>query len=485
MGSARGSELDTIAALASPPGAAERAVLRVSGRRAWDVVLATCRALDGADLEASVRGAGEVAFHDGEDEQPALLLWMPGPRSFTAEDVAELHLVGHPGLVDLALSRVLAAGTRLAEPGEFTRRAFENGRIDLTRAEGVAALVSARTDAERRAALALLEGGLGERLSELRGGLEALRALTEASLDFDEADTGHVPTEDLARRSADVLARLDEALRWERQRSRESEDLVLCLAGAPNAGKSTLFNRLATGGLREATGPALVSDVAGTTRDPARGRWRLGEGAPDDGGLDAQLVDTAGLFAGGDAPTEVDRRAVARSRAELQAADLVLLVVDAAEPPLDPRGAAEPLALARRGLVVWNKVDAAGAGASPPADLLTMLPGGTPWVAVSAASGQGLGELEGVCARLLGDGAGAVETAGGAARAGLAARHVDALLRSGAATRGAAEGLEMGVPLDLVAQDLREATDALDGITGRTTPEDLLSRIFAQFCLGK
>ena len=472
---ARASALDTIAALASPGGAGERAVVRVSGARAAGVVEATC-AVAGAPLRPTTRGAQEVEFRDGEGAQPALLLWMPGPRSFTAEDVAELHLVGHPGLVDLALRRVLDAGARLAEPGEFTRRAFENGRIDLTQAEGVAALVSARTDAERRAALALLEGGLGERLGEIRDGLEAVRALAEASLDFDEADTGHVPTEDLARRTAAVLDALEDALRWERQRSRGAEDLVVCLAGAPNAGKSTLFNRLAGGELREASGPALVSDVAGTTRDPARGRWALEEGSE----LRVELVDTAGLFAGGAAPTALDARAVARARAELEAADLVLVVADASEP--GEQAAALAREVGPRGLLVWNKIDLAGATSGPPEALLEAAASGHGWIAVSADAGRGLGELSRACASALqANAAGAAVTA----RAGLAARHVEALRSAEASSRAAAEGLALHAPLDLVAQELKEATDALDGISGRTTPEDLLSRIFARFCLGK
>ena len=472
---ARASALDTIAALASPGGAGERAVVRVSGARAGDVVEATCSSA-GEPHRPSARGAQEVVLEDGEGAQPALLLWMPGPRSFTAEDVAELHLVGHPGLVDLALRRVLDAGARLAEPGEFTRRAFENGRIDLTQAEGVAALVSARTDAERRAALALLEGGLGERLGGIRDGLEAVRALAEASLDFDEADTGHVPTEDLARRTGAALGALEEALRWERQRSRGARDLVVCLAGEPNAGKSTLFNRLAGGELRAATGPALVSDVAGTTRDPARGRWAIEPGSE----LAVELVDTAGLFAGGAAPTELDARAVARARAELEAADLVLVVADASGP--DQQALELMREVGPRGLLVWNKTDLQAAAPRPTEALLEAAAAGHGWVGISAGAGAGLAELERSCASALDESA-----SGGsaAARAGLAARHVDALHAAQGAGRAAAEGLALGAPLDLVAQELRGATDALDGISGRTTPEDLLSRIFARFCLGK
>src|SRR5262245_53308739 len=176
---------------------------------------------------------------------PLLLLWMPGPRSFTREDVAELHLPGSPPLLDAALERVLALGATPAEPGEFTRRAFLSGRIDLTRAEGVLALVGARDDRERRAGAALLAGGLADRIEALRDRLEDLRALCEASLDFDERDTGHVPEGEIEERLAGVRAALAEAHAFEVARASPGGEPRVVLTGAPNAGKSSLFNRLA------------------------------------------------------------------------------------------------------------------------------------------------------------------------------------------------------------------------------------------------
>ncbi|MDG1050241.1 MAG: 50S ribosome-binding GTPase [Planctomycetota bacterium] len=462
----------TIAAIASAGGAGRRAVLRVSGPRAAGVGKACCRAPGEDPLILAERGAQEVRFHDGVGWLPCLAVWMPGPRSFTAEDVLELHLPGHVDLAQGALERVLAAGAVLAEPGEFTRRAFENGRIDLTRAEGVLALVHARTTGERRAASALLAGGLDHRLGELRASLEAVRALTEASLDFDEADTGHVPTVALREMASEVLAGVSEALGWERARVASAGTRRVVIAGEPNAGKSTLFNRLAAGLAVEASGAALVSDFAGTTRDAKRAEWRLGPGGR------CELLDTAGV-AGSAAETreadDPDRIAEERASRLVGTADLVLAVVDAAAPalpPLDSEGA--PVLLA------WNKTDLEGAASEPVAALLERVDG---WVGVSASRGTGLDEL-GRCALALMEPHG-----GGSARdgaVGLGARHLRSLEGARAGVERALAGLAGGGgALDLVAQDLREATDALDGITGRTTPEDLLDRIFAQFCLGK
>ena len=462
----------TIAAIASADGAGRRAVLRISGPRAASLGAECCRTPAGERLVLGERGAHEVEFDDGVGSLPCLAVWMPGPRSFTAEDVLELHLPGHAQLAQGALERVLLAGATLAQPGEFTRRAFENGRIDLTRAEGVLALVHSRTAAERRAAAALLAGGLDQRLAGLRASLEAVRALTEASLDFDEADTGHVPVPELRRMASQVRDGLVEALGWERARMATGSATRVVLAGAPNAGKSTLFNRLSSGRAAEASGEALVSDLAGTTRDAKRAEWRLGPSRTCD------LVDTAGVMerAVDDRPgDDPDRLAEDRAARLAGAADLVVAVVDAAAPQLpalDPDGA--PVLLA------WNKVDLEGAGPEPTPSLLEGVGG---WVRISAATGAGVEDLERAALGL-------IETreasATGAGIVGLGARHLRSLAEAHAGVERALEGLSLdGAPLDQVAEELRGATDALDGIAGRTTPEDLLDRIFAQFCLGK
>lgn len=434
----------TIAAVATPPLAAERGVIRVSGPRAGELV----RALARLERPLGARGLYRGRLADGRGEQPLLCLWMPGPHSYTREDVAELHLPGSPFLLAVALERVLALGAEPAEPGEFTRRAFESGRIDLLEAEGVLELVEAGNARERRAGLALLGGGLGRRVAALREELAGLRALCEASLDFDEDATGHVPVEELRAGGARALAALDEALAWERRREPLGDLPRVVLAGPPNAGKSALFNALAE------DARALESDLAGTTRDVLRALWRPA-------GARCLLIDTAGLDEALAASSPLERRSQERARAERESADLVLWVEAADAPPRD--GAASDA------LRVLNKCDLA------PAD-----PGrGVP---VSARDGRGLAQLaRAVAARLGGPG----EDAGEASAATLGLRHRRALELARARLEEALAGLAGGLALDLVAEGLRAATDALDGVQGRTTPEDLLDRIFARFCLGK
>ncbi|WP_145197496.1 GTPase [Planctomycetes bacterium Poly30] len=470
----------TIAAIASAAGPGARSVIRLSGPRSAPIVKQLCTASEGgAAPDLGSRAVFEVLFDDGVGLLPGRLLWMPGPRSFTAEDVAELHLPGHPGLVAGALERLLVSGARLAEPGEFTRRAFQNGRIDLTQAEGVSALVAARSREERRAATALLVGGLERRVRAIRGELEAVRALSEASLDFDEADTGHVPIESIVEFGTSALSRLREALGWERQRSASDRVARVVLAGAPNAGKSTLFNRLVGEEGARSSGRAIVSDLSGTTRDAKRGDWTLVPGAT------VALFDTAGL--GGDAPrdSEPDRLAARRSEELIESADLVLWVIDvrclcSGALPEPPAGLGADGA---RVLRVWNQVDRSPTEVAP-------VPGS---YLLSAETGEGVEALAAACALALGftweasGGASPSELAHPAASAGwgLGPRHLAALEAAALRTTAALEAIQASVPLDLVAEDLKVATDSLDEIAGRTAPEDLLDRIFAQFCLGK
>ena len=450
---------DTICAIASPPGGGERGVVRVSGPRAAEFVLKTWTG--GEDLRLEVgRGVFRGRFDDGGGVQPLLLLWMPGPRSFTREDVAEFHLPGAPPLLARALSRLVELGARLAEPGEFTRRAFESGRIDLTRAEGVLSLVEARSEAARRSAIALLLGGLDERVGRLRDELDDLRALCESSLDFESDDTIDVPREEIAERLAAVDAMLAEARGWEAARGLEAGAPRVVLVGAPNAGKSRLFNALGSGAQE-----ALVSDHPGTTRDRLVRAWKPGA-------MVVELADIAGLEEGARGP---DAAAQLVGESACVAADHLLWVVDAR------RSDVAELVAERRGFgdrvgrtLVWAQVDREEASVAPPEEL-----GQEDWVCVSAERGEGLEELaERVAHALEG------EAAGGSGRE-ISARHAEALDRAAERVGKGRREWEEGLALELLAQELRDATDHLDSIAGRTTPEDLLARIFSRFCLGK
>ncbi len=481
MARARGT---TIAALASPAGGARRAVLRVSGPAAAAIVRATC-SVAGAPLELTVRGVCAADFADGVGMLPVWVLWFPGPASFTGEDVAELHLPGALPLQQRALERVLAAGAVLAEPGEFTRRAFTHGRLDLSRVEGVLALVEARTHGERRAATALLFGGLERRLASVREALDGARALVEASLDFDESDTGHVPLSEVEAELGVARAALDETQLFEGRRERQRAEARAVLVGEPNAGKSRLFNALRAryGLAHEAAGAeeqALVADVRGTTRDTKVALLALGERR-------IALVDTAGLelqpAPQADAATEPEVQAEERTLAARAAADILLWVVDARSPELtSERHAARSLGGTTAPVIlVWSQIDLrvppAASAPSPSAGLRTPLAAS---VATSAATGAGLGALAEALSSALGD------SAARAPRAlDLAARTRERLAAAQAELDRAQSALADDAPLDLIAQHLRDATGALDALSGRTTPEDLLDRIFARFCLGK
>jgi tRNA modification GTPase len=456
----------TICAVASAPGAGQRAVVRASGPLASQAVRALCRDTEGLPLVLTGRGLYEVQVDDGVGTQPALLVWMPGPGSYTREDVAEWHLVGNPALVRAVLRRLGELGLEPAGPGEFTRRAFENGRLDLTRAEGVLALVEARNREELRAAGSLLAGGLGGRITALREVLEDLRALAEASLDFDQQDTGHVPLEEITTALEGAQADLLEARSWENRRTPASGLARVVLAGLPNAGKSALFNRLTLEGDEHR---AIESDQAGTTRDAKVGRLAL------PGGQEVLLVDTAGFDPGAEG---VDGMAQQRRDLEWERADLLLELVDpggaAGQPSNPPRSAASPR------LLVYSK-----------ADLNAPTEGAGEHLWISSHTGAGLHALLAQIETRLGLAVeeSAASPAHSASHSGLerqlSQRHRQALDQALEELHQARALLGEGAGLDLVAEALRGATLALDRITGQTTPEDLLDRIFARFCLGK
>jgi len=383
----------------------------------------------------------------GGDLDDALALWFPAPRSLTGEDVAELHVHGGRAVVAGVASALSRLGLRLAEPGEFTRRAFLNGKLDLTQVEAIADLTAAETEAQRRQAVRQLDGALGELYRGWSERLLRLLAHLEAAIDFPDED---LPPEIEARVAADtaglareIAAHLDDERRGERLR----DGIAIAIVGPPNVGKSSLLNRLAQ---REA---AIISPIAGTTRDVI-------EAAIDLDGYPVVFADTAGLR---DSADPIEAEGLRRARARADVADLRLYVLDAAAPDTARGAAAWPGADT---ILVANKSDLDPAGRC-------RLPPGA--IRVSALTGDGIGDLVAAIAARVG------ANYRDAAPALTRARHREALEEA----RAALERSLAARLAELRAEDLRLAWRSLGRITGRAQIEDLLDAIFAEFCLGK
>ena len=435
----------TIAAIATPPGKGGVGVVRVSGPRAE----AVGRAVTGR-AAFSPRYCHFARFRDadGRPLDEGLAVYFPGPHSFTGEDVVEFQGHGGPAVMRGLLQAALAAGAEAAGPGEFTRRAFLNDRIDLSQAEAVATLIEADHATAARAALRSLEGEFGRQVARLADELTELRVFVEGSLDFPDEDIDWLAEANIVARVDTLLEGLADLRRRAETGVRLGQGFQVVLAGRPNAGKSSLLNALAG---RES---AIVTERAGTTRDILRESVELA-------GYPVELADTAGLR-----PTEdvVEREGVRRARDLLAAADLVVYLVDAGAgwlPEDDREWAGLP---EHRRLRVWTKADAA----PPPAAE----------VGISTVAEPGLEPLIQVLRGRLGGGG--TEDALGARQ-----RHLEVLDRVHAHLEGARATLAAHGSGDLAGADLRWAHEALGEITGRLHSDDLLGEIFATFCIGK
>ncbi len=452
---------DTICALATPSGMGGIAILRISGPRAWEAGRLLFRPASGnlpdpPPLRHMLYGS--IVRH-GEPVDEVLAVFFQGPASYTAEDAVEIQGHGGPAVMARILELALAAGCRQARPGEFTLRAFLNGRLDLSAAEAVAELVEAGSRSEARLALSALSGGLARRLAPVRAALTEAAAALEAAVDFpDEAPELAGPG--LGRALAQVAVAPLERLLAERQRRaafKDGGEVVIC--GRPNAGKSSLFNALL--GMDR----AIVATEAGTTRDAIAEKLVLG-------GVCCRLVDTAGL---GPADGELDRLAQEAARRSLGAAHLALLVLDGSAPLQAEDRAALAETEARPRLVCLSKSDLPPAW-NPAAEGLAGVP------QVCAKSGQGVAELaEAIGAALTG---GAPEPEPGEVAA--SARQAEALARCLAAARAAAEGLAGEDPQpEIVSLELAEALAALGEVDGQGAPDSVIEAVFENFCVGK
>jgi tRNA modification GTPase len=453
-------DTDTIAAIATPLGEGALAVIRISGLGALGVAdrmfqpSAKPRVLPSAAATHTVHYGHVVRGGMRLDE--VLLTVLRAPRTFTREDVVEISCHGGVLAARLVFEAVLAAGARAALPGEFTKRAFLNGRLDLTQAEAVADIIHARTDLALSAAQEQLEGKLARRIDRLREDLMLALAHVEAHIDFPDEDIAPDTHLALLKRFADATGLVDELLKTGREGQILRRGIRAAIVGRPNAGKSSLLNLLL------GRDRAIVSPVAGTTRDTI-------EETASIRGLPVVFIDTAGLRDSGDA---IEQEGVRRSRESLARADLVLHILDASE-ALDPVDAAELALLRDRArVVVRNKCDL------PPRLALSSE---VETVSVSCATGEGLERLkEAICLRVWGG-----EIRAEMLEATINARHQDALQRARTSLEQTRQAMAAGRPLELVALDLRMAVNAVGEIVGKTTTEDLLDSIFSTFCIGK
>lgn len=456
------TEQDTIVAISTPLGRGGIGVMRISGARAREIVAPMVRLRH--ELKAGRARFGEVLDREsGSVLDEAVVTLFAAPNSYTGEDVVEIAAHGSPVLLEYLVRECCAGGARLAEPGEFTQRAFLAGRIDLTQAEAVNDLIGSSTLEQARVAARQMGGALARVVGPVKQGLVELIATIEAGIDFAEDDIDVIAADKIAAKIAEMRGPL-EALERSFAYGRVVRDgFKLAIVGRPNVGKSSLFNRLVE------RDRAIVTATPGTTRDLVTERVAM-EGIPVD------LIDTAGLREGTD---EAERMGIAKSREAIADADVVLLVVDAT---VGISGEDRAVLGGEGVLVAWNKNDLVGVGeAESSAALRNDNPGGANAVRTSAVTGEGIGALR---AAIVGAVAGAD---GGLREAGMLTN-----LRQHQAVEQAIRGLDRAqaavgaaIPHEMVLLDLYEALQGLDALTGVTSSEDVLRLIFSRFCIGK
>jgi len=457
------TSIETIAAISTPPGRGGIGIVRLSGPQAAPIAMQLVRLRQPLE-HAQARLADVLDENSGIDAgriDEAVVTFFAAPRSYTAEDLVEIAAHGSPVVLELLLNRALALGARLAEPGEFTQRAFLAGRLDLTQAEAVRDLIEAQTLTQARQAASQMGGALSRRVGPVKQALVELIALLEAGIDFAEDDVDVTPQAEIARRIGALTPPLT-ALEASFARGRIIHDgLTLAIVGRPNAGKSSLFNRLVE------RDRAIVTATPGTTRDTVTERISLD-------GIPLELVDTAGLR---EAAEEVEQLGIQRSREALADAALVVVVLEATQPLNDEERRLLAAIEGRPAVVAVNK-----------SDLIANLPAsgrplpncaGLPALATSALTGEGIPALR---ERIL-----ALATGGAAAEPGMltSLRHQQAIAATLAALADAVQANAESIPHEMILLDLYRALGALDSLTGQTTPDDILNLIFSTFCIGK
>lgn len=452
---------DTIAAVATGSGRAGVGIIRISGPAVPDIA----RQLTGKTLSA--RHAHYLAFLDstGRTLDEGLALRFDAPNSYTGEAVLELQGHGGPVVLDMVLQRVLDCGARMARPGEFTERAFLNDRMDLAQAEAVADLIDASSQAAAQAAIRSLDGEFSQAVNAISEELMSLRAWLEAALDFSEEEIDFLSDPVFKGRVTALLHEFDSVFARATQGSRLTDGLTVVIAGVANVGKSSLLNALS------GTDRAIVTDIAGTTRDVLHEHITLD-------GIPLHLMDTAGMRLTDDV---VEQQGIDRAEQALASADHVLILVDASQPVLPDTSRLAKLSAPSTLLI--NKMDAVDTSSKSAleesAERFKHETGANEVLYLSIKADQGLDELRMHLMQMAGRDT-AVEGVFSARR-----RHLDALQRSREATDAALQRLNHGEMPELAAEELRLARSALDEVTGRFDTEDLLGKVFGQFCIGK
>jgi tRNA modification GTPase len=468
---------ETIVAIATPSGRGGVGIIRVSGKSLESIATAIC----GKSL--TPRLATHTQFRDTNNAiiDDGIALFFKAPASFTGEDVLELHAHGSPMVLQALVRRVIELGARHAEPGEFTKRAYLNGKLDLAQAEAVADIIDAATESAARAAVRSLTGEFSKLIQTLQDRLIRLRMFVEATLDFPEEDVEFIEQERAREQLAETREALESVILQARQGQLLHDGIRVVLAGAPNVGKSSLLNALAGEDV------AIVTPIAGTTRDTVRARVSVN-------GLPVEFIDTAGLR---DTDDPVEKMGIERTRAAIADADLAVLLIDANSDNLsaetDALSRELPQSLSR--IVVANKIDLglpppgvegwgegiALSGAlhdAPSKSTSNTPPTGRGFVPISAETGENVDALRHAIAEAVGF----QHREGGTFSA--RERHVTALKKTLAHIDAARQHLDH-VALELFAEELRLAHEALGEITGEFTADDLLGEIFSRFCIGK
>ncbi len=457
--------VDTIAAISTPPGRGGIGIVRLSGPLSASIAAQLVRLRQPLE-HARARLAEVLDENDSSNERidEAVVTFFVAPNSYTGDELVEIAAHGSPVVLDLLLRRALAFGARLANPGEFTERAFLAGKLDLTQAEAVRDLIDAQTLTQARQAASQMGGALSRRVAPAKQSLVELIALLEAGIDFAEDDVDVTPQSEIARRIGEILPSIG-ALEASFGRGRIVHDgLTMAIVGRPNAGKSSLFNRLVE------RDRAIVTATPGTTRDLVTERISLD-------GIPLELVDTAGLR---EAFEEVELLGIARSREALADAAIVLVVLDATKPLNQEERGVLAAVHGRPALVAINKNDLADRGS----DVLNTDQSAAnelaiPAVATSALTGDGIAALRGKIVELA--------TGGAAVEPGPLTnlRQQQAITAARVALEDAARANETAIPHEMILLDLYRALWALDSLTGQTTSDDILNLIFSTFCIGK